>query len=185
MPELPYSRMTILVRTSGDPMGVVSAARNELRQMDAELPMSSLVTMDQLLADSLSRSRFTMFLLGLFAALALVLTAVGIYGVIAYSVAQRTHEIGVRMALGAQRRDVLGLVLGQGTRLTVIGVALGIIAGLALTHLMGSLLYGISAHDPLTFAAVSLLLIAVAFLASYIPALNATRVNPTVALRYE
>jgi putative ABC transport system permease protein len=166
-------------------MGVVSAARNELRQIDAELPMSSIVTMDQLLADSLSRSRFTMFLLGLFAALALVLTAVGIYGVIAYSVAQRTHEIGVRMALGAQRRDVLGLVLGQGTRLTFIGVVLGIVAGLALTHLMGSLLYGISARDPLTFAAVSLLLIAVAFLASYIPALNATRVNPTVALRYE
>jgi putative ABC transport system permease protein len=164
---------------------VVSAARNELRQMDAELPMSSVVTMDQLLADSLSRSRFTMFLLGLFAALALVLTAVGIYGVIAYSVAQRTHEIGIRMALGAQRKNVLGLVLGQGTRLTFIGVALGIIAGLALTHLMGSLLYGISARDPLTFAAVSLLLIAVAFLASYIPALNATRVNPTVALRYE
>jgi putative ABC transport system permease protein len=177
--------MTILVRTSGDPLSLVSAARGELHQMDVELPMSQVSTMDQLLSESLSRSRFTMFLLGVFAAVALVLTAVGIYGVIAYNVAQRTHEIGIRMALGAQRWNVLGLVLGQGTRLTFVGVGVGIVAGLALTHLMGSLLYGISTRDPLTFAAVSLLLTAVALLASYIPARYATRVSPTVALRYE
>jgi putative ABC transport system permease protein len=185
MPELPYSRMTILVRTSGDPLNLVSAARGELHQMDAELPMSQVSTMDQLLSDSLSRSRFTMFLLGVFAAVALVLTAVGIYGVIAYNVAQRTHEIGIRMALGAQRRNVLGLVLGQGTRLTFVGVGVGIVASLALTRLMESLLYGVSTRDPLTFAAVSLLLTAVALLASYIPARYATKVSPTVALRYE
>ena len=185
MPELPYSTMTILVKSSSDPLSLVSPIRYELAQIDSELPMSSIATMDQLLSDSLSRSRFMMFVLGVFAAIALALTAVGIYGVIAYGVAQRTHEIGIRMALGAQRGNVLGLVLGQGTRLTLVGVGIGIVAALGLTQLMTSLLYGTSATDPLTFLAVILILAAVAFLATFVPARHATKVSPIVALRYE
>jgi len=185
MPELPYSRMTILVSSSNAPLSLVSPIRYELHQIDSELPMASVASMDQLLSDSLSRSRFVMFVLGLFAAIALVLTAVGIYGVIAYGVAQRTHEIGIRMALGAQRGNVLGLVLGQGTRLTLIGVGIGIVAALGLTQLMGSLLYGVSATDPITFGAVIFILVAVALLATFVPARHATQVSPIVALRYE
>lgn len=184
-PELVYSEMTILVRTSNDPLALVSAMRTELRQMDAELPMAAIATMNQLLSGSLSRSRFTMLVLGLFAALALVLASVGIYGVIAYSVTQRTQEFGIRMALGANRRDVLRLVLGQGTRLTLLGIGFGIVAALIVTRLMTTLLYGISATDPLTFTAVALLLALVAIAACYIPARRATRVDPIVALRYE
>ena len=183
IPELTYSRMTILVRTSNDPATLVPAIRRELRQMNPELPMASVATMEQLLGDSLARSRFTMSLLGLFAALALALTAVGIYGVISYTVAQRTHEIGIRMALGAQRASVLGLVLRQGVRLMIAGVGLGIVSALALTRLMSNLLYGVGAADPATFAAVVFTLLAVAFLASYVPARYATRVSPIIALR--
>src|SRR2546426_1523583 len=185
MPELVYSGMTILVRTSSDPLSVVSAIHNELQQLDREQPMASIATMDQLLADSLSRARFTMLLLGIFAAVALLLAAVGIYGLIAYSVTQRTQELGSRIALGAQRRDVLRLVLRHGTRLTLLGLALGIAAALAITRLLASLLFGISATDPLTFAGVAALLAFVALLACFIPARRATRVDPIVALRYE
>ena len=184
-PELVMSGMTILVRTVNDPLTLVSAVRNELQQMDPEQPMAAIATMDQLLADSLSRSRFTMLVLGVFAALALVLACVGIYGVIAYSVTQRTQEFGIRMALGASRRDVLGLVLGQGIRLALLGIGLGIVAALIVMRLMATLLYGISASDPVTFTAVALLLAAVALAACYIPARRATRVDPIVALRYE
>jgi len=184
-PELVYTGMTILVRTSNDPRGLVSAVGSELHQMDPEQPMASVATMEQLLSDSLSRSRFTMLVLGVFAAIALVLAAVGIYGVIAYSVMQRTQEIGIRVALGAQRQDVLRLVLGQGTRLTLLGVGMGIIAALIFTRLMAILLFSISATDPLTFTAVSLLLVGVALLACYLPARRAMRVDPLIALRYE
>jgi len=184
-PELVYSRMTILARTSSDPMAIVSAARNELRRMDPNEPMASVATVEELLADSFSRSRFTMIVLGVFAATALLLAAVGIYGVVAYTVAQRTNEIGIRVAMGAQRRDVLRLVLGQGSRLIFLGVGLGVAAGLLMTRLMTGLLYAISATDPLTFAGVALLLTAIALLACYVPARRAMRVDPLVALRYE
>jgi putative ABC transport system permease protein len=184
-PELVMSEMTVVVRTENDPLTLVSAVRNELQQMDPEQPMAAIATMDQLLAGSLSRSRFTMLVLGVFAALALVLACVGIYGVIAYSVTQRIQEFGIRMALGANRHDVFRLVLGQGTRLTLLGIGLGIVAALIVTRLMATLLYGISATDPLTFAAVALLLALVALAACYIPARRATRVDPIVALRYE
>ncbi|HXJ05624.1 MAG TPA: ABC transporter permease [Candidatus Acidoferrum sp.] len=184
-PELVMSGMTILVRTVNDPLTLASAARNELQQLDPEQPMAAVATMDQLLAGSLSRSRFTMLVLGVFAALALVLASVGIYGVIAYSVTQRTQELGIRIALGASRRDVLRLVLGQGTRLTLFGIGLGIIAALIVTRLMATLLYGISASDPVTFTAVAFLLAVVAMAACFIPARRATRVDPIVALRYE
>src|ERR1700730_6898124 len=184
-PELVYSRMTILARTSGDPLAIVSPARNELRQMDAEEPMASIATTEQLISASFSRARFTTIVLGIFAAAALVLAAVGIYGVVAYTVAQRTNEIGIRVALGAQRRHVLRLVLGQGSRLIFLGVAVGVVAGLIITRLMTGLLYGISATAPLTFAGVAFLLTIVALVACYVPALRAMRVDPLVALRYE
>jgi predicted permease len=183
--ELVMSGMTILARTSSDPLALLSSIRNQLQQLDPELPMAAVATMDQLLADSLSRSRFTMLLLGIFAVVALVLAAVGIYGLIAYSVTQRTQELGIRIALGAQRGDVLRLVLMQGTRLTLFGVAIGVLAALALSRILGTLLFGVSATDPLTFAAVAGLLAVVALFACFVPARRATRVDPMIALRYE
>ncbi|HEX8764242.1 MAG TPA: FtsX-like permease family protein, partial [Candidatus Acidoferrum sp.] len=184
-PELVYSGMTILVRTSNDPLALVSAARNELQQMDPEQPMAAVATMEQLLGDSLSRSRFTMLLLAIFAAIALLLASVGIYGVIAYGVTERTQEFGIRIALGAERRDVLRLVLGQGARLTLLGIGLGAVFALLLTKFLATLLYGITPTDPLTFAGVSCLLAFVALAACYVPAQRATCVDPIEALRHE
>jgi ABC-type antimicrobial peptide transport system permease subunit len=147
--------------------------------------MAGIAPMDELLSDSISRSRFTMLLLGIFAAIALILASVGIYGVIAYSVAQRSQEFGIRMALGANSRNVLRLVLRHGAVLTSLGIGLGILLSLAVTRFIATLLYGTSATDPLTFAAVVVLLAFVALAACYIPARRATRVDPIIALRYE
>jgi ABC-type antimicrobial peptide transport system permease subunit len=153
--------------------------------MNSEQVVYGEQTMDEIISDSISDRKFSMILLGAFAGLALVLSSVGIYGVISYLIGQRTHEIGVRMALGAQRGDVLKLVLGEGVKLALLGAAIGLAAAFGLTRLMASLLYGVSASDPLTFAAVAFVLIGVALLACYIPARRAMRVDPSIALRYE
>lgn len=188
MPLLQVGRipaMQLAVRTATDPVTMISAVRSQIGAIDPEEPIYNVSTLDQTLSDSVAPRRFNMLMLGIFAGIALALATVGIYGVMAFSVTQRTREIGVRMALGAQRKDVLKLVIGEGFRLTFIGVAIGIVGGLALTRFLSSLLYGVKATDPLTFVAVSLVLLAVALLACYIPTRRATKVDPTEALRYE
>ncbi|HEX8748973.1 MAG TPA: ABC transporter permease [Pyrinomonadaceae bacterium] len=184
-PELAYSGMTVVVRTAGDPSQLAAAVQREIQTIDPNQPVSDVRTMNQWLSESVARARFNALLLGLFSALALVLASVGIYGVISYSVTQRTHEIGIRMALGASARDVLKMVVGQGMLLAMIGVALGLVASFLLTRAMSSLLFGVSTTDPVTFIFISLMLVVVTLLACYIPARRATRVDPMTALRYE
>jgi predicted permease len=175
----------LVVRTEAEPLGLAATVRKTVWEIDKDQPVSNISTMEDVLSESISRQRFSMLLLGIFAAVAMLLAAVGIYGVMSYSVAQRTHEIGIRMALGAQRSDVLKLAVGQGLKLVLIGVAIGLAAAFALTRVMSSLLFGISATDPATLAAISVILVSVALLASYIPARRATKVDPLIALRYE
>ena len=177
--------MTMTVRTTVDPLSIVSAVRRQVSEQGGDQPVFGVQTMEQIVSDSVAGRRFSMLLLGVFACLALVLAAVGIYGVISYTANQRTHEIGIRMALGAERTDVLRLVVGDGLRLSLLGVGAGLAAALGLTRLMSSMLYGVRPTDIVTFAAVSLLLAGVAILASYVPARRATKVDPMVALRYE
>ena len=179
----PY--MTMVVRTGGDPATMGAAIRNEVLNLDKEQPTTNIQTLNQFFSTSIAQQRFSVVLLGVFAAVALVLAAVGIYGVLSYAVTQRTHEIGIRMALGAGRHHVLRLVVGKGMLLTLIGLAGGLIAAFALTRLMASLLFGVTATDPVTFASVATVLLGVALLACYIPARRATKVDPLVALRYE
>jgi putative ABC transport system permease protein len=178
--------LTLLVRSvQSDPARLGSAIRAQVRAIDKDQPVGDIGAMDQILADSMAGRRFSMLLLALFAAAALVLAAVGIYGVVSYSVAQRTSEIGIRMALGAQRSDVLRMVFGQGFTLVLAGIGAGLIAAAGSTRLLASLLFGVSPTDWLTFAAVSAILAVVALAASYVPVRRATRVDPLVALRYE
>ncbi|MGB2592879.1 MAG: ABC transporter permease [Candidatus Acidiferrum sp.] len=177
--------MTLAVRTPGPSSGLIEEVKKQVWSLDPQLPVSDIQPMDNLMADSLAQQRFNMLLLGLFAALALVLAAVGIYGLMAYAVSQRTHEIGVRIAIGAQPRDVLRLVVGEGAKLALCGIAVGIVAGLLLTGVMASLLFEVTPTDPATFAVVSALLTVVGLAASYIPARRATRVDPMVALRHD
>jgi len=177
--------LAIVVRTQGDPAAVASSVRNAIAEIDQAQPIYDMQTLDQLVAKSLSQRRFTLTLMLLFGVIALVLSAIGIYGVMAFAVTQRTQEIGIRMALGASALDVLKMVVGSGMFLALIGVAVGLIGAFALTRLMASLLFGVSPTDFLTFGLVTLGLLIVALLACYIPARRATRVDPLVALRYE
>ncbi|MGH9403105.1 MAG: ABC transporter permease, partial [Terriglobia bacterium] len=183
--QQPSFSMTFVLRAESDPHMLAGAVRSAVQQVDKNQPLFDVTTMDEVIASAVAPRRFKMLLLGLFALLALILAAVGIYGVIAYFCSQRTHEFGIRMALGAQRKDVLKLVVGQGLKLTLIGVGAGIISALVLTRFLSSLLYGVKPTDPLTFIAVSLTLAGVALLASYIPARRAAKVDPMVALRHE
>jgi len=187
---LPHSQFSngtliLLVRTQGDPLAMAPVIREHVRLQDQDIPVSRIGTMDQVLATSVAQQRFTMLLMGLFAALALVLALVGIYAVMAYLVTQRSHEIGIRLALGATGSDVLQLVLKTGMTLTLVGVGIGLAVAWGLTRFMSSLLFGVTTTDALTFAAVPLLLLIVSLVACYVPARRATKVDPLVALRYE
>ena len=178
-------QMHLAVRSASNPQGLVEALRRELRALDPTLPLANVRTGEELLFAAASRPRFQTLLIGLFALVALLLSGVGIYGVISYAAAQRTHEIGVRLALGARPRDVLALVVGQGMRLACLGVGLGLIGALSLTWLMKGLLFQVSSSDPLTFALIAILLSGVALFACLVPARRATRTDPMIALRYE
>jgi putative ABC transport system permease protein len=178
-------QMYVAIRTSTDPESLVSAVRAQVLALDPDQPIYQVKTMDQLFATSVSQRRLNMFLFAGFSAVALILAAVGIYGVLSYSVTQRTHEIGIRMALGAKQASVLSLVVRQGMTLVGVGLAAGVGAAIALTRLMQSLLFEVSPTDPITLATMSLTLAAVALFACLIPARRAARVDPMVALRYE
>ncbi|HEX8091869.1 MAG TPA: ABC transporter permease [Blastocatellia bacterium] len=184
-PELTYSFMTLIIRTTGDPSEMAPALRSELRAIDPNQPISDVRTMNQVMSDTLSRARFNTLLLGLFAGLATLLAAVGIFGVMNYSVTLRTHEIGIRVALGAPQGRVLMLILRQGLLLTLIGIGIGLAGALTLTRVLSGLLFGVGATDPATFAAIVPLLAVVSLIACYIPARRATKVDPMIALRYE
>jgi predicted permease len=177
--------LAVVARTSTDPAGLAAAITREARAIDPNLPIFDVKTMEQWRSESMARRRFAMLMLGLFAMVAMLLASVGVYGVLSYTVSQRTREIGVRVALGAQTRDVLQLVVRQGMSLAGIGVGMGLLAALGATRLMAGLLFGVRATDPLTFVAIALLLVIVALLACLLPARRATKVDPLVALRSE
>jgi predicted permease len=181
----PLWGMNLVVKTTGDPAAMTQSVVNEARRLDRLLPIAKIRTMQSLAGDALLADRFNVWLLGSFASLALLLAAIGIYGVMAYSVTQRTQELGIRLALGATRNNLLGLIAGQGLKLALAGVALGLIASLALTRWLKSLLFGVSTTDPLTFGSIALLLIVIALLACYLPARQATKVDPLIALRHD
>jgi putative ABC transport system permease protein len=183
--QFPTRGMNLVVRTGDDPQALIGSIRGALREIDPNQPIYSVRTMEERLSRSVTSQRFSALLLGVFAGAALLLAGVGIYGVVAYSVTERTHELGIRIALGAQPRDIFRLVVGQGLILILIGVGIGLAAAFALTRLMSGLLYGISPTDPTTFITISLLLAAIALLASYIPARRATKVDPMLSLRYK
>ncbi len=183
--QSPMLNGTLVVHTAGDPQKLATPIRRIVQDLDPDLPVDQAQTMDEVIAASLASNRFNTVLLGLFAGLALVLAAVGVYGVVSYTVDQRTHEIGIRMALGAHRDDVLSLVLRQGMILVLIGLGLGLVGAFAATRQLASLVYGVSTNDPWTFAIVALVLAAVAFAANFLPARRATRIDPLIALRQE
>ena len=183
--QSPRMRASLIVRTQADPAALRSAIRDAVLAVDPAEPVSNFETMSRAVSESLAPRRFVVTLLGVFAAMALLMAVLGLYGVISYAVTQRTQEFGIRMALGAQRGEILGMVVGQGVRLAGAGAAIGLAASLAFGRLLKSQLFAVSAFDPLTFAGMAAILIVAATLASYIPARRATRVDPMVALRYE
>jgi len=183
--QMPIGGMSLVVRATNDPRSLAGAIQREVQSLDRDIPVSLIKTLDQYLGVAVSQPKFNALLLGLFAGLALLLTAIGLYGVMSYSVIQRTQEIGIRLALGAQTGAVLRMLLRQGLRLTALGLALGLAAAYALTRYVQTLLFGVQPADPLTFAVIALLMSLVALLACYFPARRATKVDPIVALRYE
>jgi putative ABC transport system permease protein len=183
--QLPNQALGLVVRAERNPAALASAVEQAIHAIDKDLPVYAIFTLEQLLSNSLAERRLTLVLLASLAALALLLAAVGIYGVLSYAVRQRTHELGLRMALGAQARDVLALILKQGVKLTLSGIGVGLAAAFALTRWLESLLFGVRPTDALTFAAIALLLLLVALLACWIPARRATKVDPLIALRTE
>jgi putative ABC transport system permease protein len=183
--QSPRSTLSLVVRTAGDPRALAPLVRQRVRELDPDLPLARLGPMPELLARAAARPRFNLLLLAVFAGSALLLAALGIYGVTSYAVAQRTHEIGVRMALGARRGDVLALVVGQGMGLSLAGVGLGLAVALALSRLVAGLLFGVAATDPATYAALALLLAGVALVACWLPARRAAALDPVVALQEE
>jgi len=183
--QKPAPNMTLVVRTGGNPPLLTSAIRNAVLSIDKTQPLSDVKTLDQYVAASIAQQRLSTFLLGIFAAVAMALSAVGIYGVMSYSITQRTHEIGIRRALGASRSNILKLVVGYGMLLTLIGVVIGLAGAFALTRLMSALLFGVSATDFTTFAVIAGSLIVVALVACLVPARRALKVDPMIALRYE
>jgi putative ABC transport system permease protein len=183
--QLPNGDMTVILKASSDPTQLVASVRQQVRAVDADQPIYGIRTMENIRSESVAPERLNLTLLSLFAGIALVLAVVGIYGVMSYSVTQRTHEIGIRMAIGAQPRDVFRMIIGQGMMLALIGVAFGLAGAFALTRLMATMLFGVEPTDPLTFATIALLLTGVALVACYVPGRRATKVDPVVSLRYE
>ena len=179
----PQNAMTLVLRTDGDPAALIPAIRREVRAFDRDLPIVGLSTMDELVGTSVAARRFNALLLGLFGAVALVLSLIGTYGVISYGVAQRTQEIGIRAALGARAGDVLRLVLGRAMRLTLLGIAIGLAGAFLLTGVLRELLYGVEPHDPVTFGVIAVLLAGISLAASYLPTRRALQVDPIRALR--
>jgi len=178
--------MTLVVRAAADnPVTLTETLRNAVREVDPGLPLFKVQTLQTVISESMTQQKTNSVLLGSFAAIALVLAAIGLYGVLSYAVAQRTRELGIRMALGAQRKDIFGLIVGGGMKIVGLGLVIGLVAAVLSTRLLTSFLYEVAPGDPVTFAIVAVLLAAVAFLANYIPAHRAMKVNPTVALRYE
>jgi putative ABC transport system permease protein len=184
-PQRPTPAMFLALRTTGEPAQLTGALRNLVKGFDKDLPLHRVTTLEQLVAESMAQRRFAVTLLGVFAGLALTLAAVGLYGVLSYSITQRSHELGIRMALGARAADVLRLILRQGMLLALLGVAIGLTGAWILTRWMATLLFEVKPGDPLTFGAIALLLALVALLACFVPARRATKVDPIVALRCE
>jgi putative ABC transport system permease protein len=183
--QVPQRGQDIVIKTAGDPASLINAVRSEIRAVDADIPLLRVITLEQRMSEAVGEPRFQTTLLAVFSGIALLLSAIGIYAVISYSITLRTHEIGVRMSLGASRSDVLRMVVREGMMLAIVGALTGLVGALALTRFMAGVLFEISPRDPLTFAAVSGIMLGVAFLACFIPARRATRVDPMIALRYE
>jgi putative ABC transport system permease protein len=177
--------MAVIIKGQNDPNQLVASARNQVKSLDPDQPIYNIRTMDQIRGESIAPQRLNLTLLSIFAGIAFVLAIVGIYGVMSYAVTQRTHEIGIRMAIGAQPRDVFRMILGQGMMLTIIGMAVGLLGAFALTRLMTTMLFSVKPTDPITFSAVALLLLLIALIACYIPGRRATKVDPVNSLRYE
>ena len=183
--QMPNNSMTVIARAAADPNQLIAAMRQQVKAVDSDQPIYNIRTMNEIRSDSVAPERLNLTLLSLFAGIALMLAVVGIYGVMSYSVTQRTHEIGIRMAIGAQPRDVFRMVIGQGMTLALIGVACGLVGAFGLTRLMATMLFGVEPTDPATFFVIAVLLTLVALVACYVPSRRATKVDPVVSLRYE